>query len=83
MSILLREWRLASLKHYVLLDQERIRAEVWDRLEEGAGWRYRLLDDPGAAIELAALDLTLPLRALYADALPEDRDPAPSEVADS
>ena len=69
-----RKWelyrRLESLRHDVLLDQERIKAEVWDRLEEGGGWHYRLLDDPDAGIELAALGIRLPLRALYEDALP-------------
>ena len=69
-----RKWRLyqrlGSLRHYVLLDRERIRAEVRDRLDgAGGGWRYRLIEEPGAAVELAALDIALPLSALHEDAL--------------
>ena len=51
---------------------------MWDRLEEGAGWRYRLIDDPDAEIELSALSVMLPLRALYEDALPIESAPASS-----
>lgn len=62
--------RLAKLEHYVLLAQHRPRAEIWTRA--GDGWRYRLIEGDDAVLALPALDIEIPLAALY-----EDVPPAP------
>jgi Uma2 family endonuclease len=57
--------RIASLRHYVLIEQKERRIEVWSRTE--AGWELVTVEPPDDAIALDAIDATLSLEALYRD----------------
>ncbi len=61
------KWRayqtLPSLRCYLLVAQDRIEVETFTR--DGAGWHYARLTDPGAAIELPPLGVTLTLAEIY------------------
>jgi Uma2 family endonuclease len=57
--------RIASLRHYVLIEQKERRIEVWSRT--AAGWERVTIESPADAIALDALDATLSLEALYRD----------------
>lgn len=59
--------RAPFLRHIVFCDETSPRAVHWSRLT-GAGWDEARIEGLDAAIPLAALDVTLPLRALYASA---------------
>jgi Uma2 family endonuclease len=56
--------RLPGLRHYVLLAQDAVRAEVLSRTP--AGWLLTEVEGLDAELRLDALDLTLPLAELYA-----------------
>jgi Uma2 family endonuclease len=61
------KWReyqtIASLRHYVLIEQKERRIEVWSRTE--AGWQLVIIESPVDAIALDAIDATLWLEAIY------------------
>lgn len=57
-----------TLKHYVLVDPEQVRVELFTRQEDGS-WRYTL-HGAGAEVRLDAVDVTLAVDSLYVD-LPE------------
>jgi Uma2 family endonuclease len=63
------KWReyqtIASLRHYVLIEQKERRIEVWSRTE--AGWQLVTIESPVDAITLDAIDATLSLEAIYRD----------------
>ena len=66
------KWRvyrkLASLKHYVLVDRDEARAEIFDR--QGEAWAsLRTLEGLDAVLELPALGLSIPLAEVYTDVL--------------
>lgn len=66
------KWRvyrkLASLQHYVLVDRDEARVEVFDR--QGEAWAsLRTLEGLDAVLELPALALSMPLADIYADVL--------------
>ncbi len=55
--------KLKSLKTYILLDQTRVSAEVFQRLPDGA-WRYEKLE-LGNTLKIPCLNLEIPLEAVY------------------
>jgi Uma2 family endonuclease len=57
--------RIASLRHYVLIEQKERRVEVWSRT--AAGWKLVTVEPPGDAIALDAVGATLSLKAVYRD----------------
>jgi Uma2 family endonuclease len=63
------KWReyqsIASLRHYVLIEQKERRVEVWSRTD--AGWELVTVEPPDDAIALDAIDATLSLAAVYRD----------------
>lgn len=60
---------IASLKHYVLVEQRRPVVEVFSPDAAGS-WSNRIFQGAGSNIELPALSLTLPMDELTADAPP-------------
>jgi Uma2 family endonuclease len=54
---------ISSLRQYVLVSQDELRVDVYDR--EEAGWRYRVLSGPSATLELAAGPVRLAMAAIY------------------
>lgn len=58
--------RIASLKEYVLVAQDRARVEVFSRSAEGA-WALRV-HEVGGVVELPSLGLTFPVAELYESA---------------
>ncbi|MDO7875609.1 Uma2 family endonuclease [Hymenobacter sp. ASUV-10] len=57
--------QLASLRYYVLIHQNRWLVE-WFHREEPDKWVYHSLDSPTDVLEIAELNLQLPLADLYA-----------------
>jgi Uma2 family endonuclease len=57
--------RIASLRHYALIEQKERRIEVWSRTE--TGWELVTVEPPADAIALDAIDATLSLESLYRD----------------
>lgn len=55
--------RLASLRHYVLVSQDRHRVEVYSRTD--LGWHYADVQERGT-VALTALDVSFEIEALYA-----------------
>ena len=58
--------KLVSLRHYVLVSQTAWVRE-WFRRTEGNEWVYTVLSDPTDVLEIADLDLRLPLADVYED----------------
>ena len=58
--------RLSSLKHYVLLHQERARVEVFTRNEDGESWTLHIAGS-GQQVSLPLLGVTLAVDDLYGD----------------
>ena len=56
--------QLPSLQEYVLVDQDRIRVQVYQRRE--IGWQKTVIG-PGERLRLASVDLDCPVEALYED----------------
>jgi len=54
---------LSSLEQYVVVDQERMRADVY--LRDGKGWNLAILRQPDEVLRMACLDCTLTLAQLY------------------
>jgi Uma2 family endonuclease len=57
--------RIASLRHYILIEQKERRIEVFSRT--AAGWKLVAVEPPDDAIALDAIDATLSLEAVYLD----------------
>jgi Uma2 family endonuclease len=55
--------QIASLKRYVLIAQEEIRVSVYER--DNGDWRYRILQDVGAAVSFAVGGVTMTLAEIY------------------
>ena len=66
------KWRvyqkLPSLQHYVLVERDKPVIEVFDRAGE-AWFTQRLVEGLDATLDLAALDLSIPLAEIYRDVL--------------
>ena len=56
---------LASLREYVIVEQERRRVEVRAREDEGATWRYTIYTDIDESVALPSLGLSLPMAGVY------------------
>ncbi len=56
-----------TLVEYVLIDSEKIRAEVYRKHEQSYWFLASEADKPGEAIELASIDLSLPMLTIYAE----------------
>lgn len=59
--------QLESLQHYLLLHQDRARAELYTRNGDGT-WTWRVVEGAGV-VELPAIDARLALEAVYAGVL--------------
>jgi Uma2 family endonuclease len=57
--------RIASLRHYVLIEQDRILVEHYERLENGIWGLVGEHSDPADAVVFADLGVTLPLAEIY------------------
>ena len=55
--------RIASLRHYVLIEQKERRVEVYMR--ERDGWQLAVVEPPEDAVALQAIDARLSLAAIY------------------
>jgi Uma2 family endonuclease len=58
--------RLATLQHYLLLGQDEAVAELWTR-DPAGGWRYEAIEGLEGVVRLRALEIELPMAALYED----------------
>jgi Uma2 family endonuclease len=56
-----------TLQEYVLIDSEKIRAEVYRKHEQGYWFLASEADKPHEAIELASIGLSLPMSAVYTE----------------
>ncbi len=56
---------LPSIEAYLIVDQERLRAELYTRAEDG--WRLRLFTSADDVIPLTMLNCDLPLAQVYLD----------------
>ena len=61
--------RIESLREYVLVSQKECSVERYVR--DGDFWRLTSVDDLDASLELTSLGIEIPLRRIYARALPE------------
>jgi len=61
---------LPSVKAYLILDQDRVHAQLYTRHE--AGWLLREFSEKDAIIPLEALNCSLPLSEVYRDIVFED-----------
>lgn len=52
-----------SIEAYLIIDQDRIRADLYTRAEDG--WFVRVYDQPGEMVPLDALNCELPLADVY------------------
>jgi Uma2 family endonuclease len=63
------KWReyqsIASLRHYVLIEQKERRIEVFSRT--AAGWELEVVEPPDDTITLDAIDAILSLDTIYRD----------------
>lgn len=57
----------ATFTEYLLIDSEKIRAEVHRKHEQGNWFLASAADKPGDAIELASTALSLPMLTMYAE----------------
>lgn len=55
--------RIASLRHYVLIEQKERRIEVWSRTD--AGWELGVVEPPADAVHLRDLGVRLSLDEIY------------------
>lgn len=56
--------QLPSLKHYVMIAQDRPHVEIYSRESEN-GWHYEAFSSPDVVIRLPYVDIELSLAALY------------------
>ena len=61
--------RLPSLQHYLMIDRDRAVIDVMDRAGERDWQGMRRIVGLEAAVDLAGLGLTLPMRAIYRDVI--------------
>ena len=66
--------KLASLRHYILVSQTAWVLE-WFRRDDAGQWIYTVFSDPAEVLEIAELNLRLPLAHVY-----EDTDVAPLQL---
>jgi Uma2 family endonuclease len=55
---------IASLRHYVLVAQDRRRVELFTRSE--AGWTFQIIEPPEVSVALPSVDAALALDEVYA-----------------
>ena len=55
---------IPSLQHLVYVDPGKVEVELSTR-DPGGGWRSIFVADPGDSLRLDALDITLPMAAIY------------------
>ena len=56
---------IQSLKHYVLLEQDKMQAEVYTRQQNAEVWQVEFYQQASSHLKLTALDCTLTLEELY------------------
>lgn len=57
--------QVPSLRHFVLIEPDVARAAVWSRTDETAPWTDQDFEGLDGRIDLPAIDVTLPLAAIY------------------
>ena len=57
--------KIDSLRDYVLVEHDSVRVELFQRASDG--WHVRTLDRLDQVLELAAIDVPIPLAEIYAD----------------
>ncbi len=66
-----RKWeayqRIPELRHYLIVDQSAPIVNVYSRAEGEAQWTFVRLEGMGRAVDLNAIDVQLPLAAIYED----------------
>ncbi|CAN5847895.1 Uma2 family endonuclease [soil metagenome] len=72
-----RKWllyqRISSLRDYLLVSQDRVQVERYERQADGS-WLYRVLDDPEAELRLDSIGCTLALNDIYENVLEADAE---------
>ena len=58
---------LPTFQEYVLIDSEKVRAEVYRKHEQGYWFLASEADKPDGVIELASIGLSLPMTLVYAE----------------
>lgn len=66
--------RVRSLRNIVLIDPDLPRAMVWERADEATAWSYRDFDGLDGRIDLPAIEVVLPMAAIYAGVRFETED---------
>ncbi len=56
-----------TLREYLLIDSEKVRAEVWRKHQAGYWFLAAETDQPDQSIQLASIDLILSMAAVYAE----------------
>ncbi len=65
---------IESLREYVMIEQNRMYAEIYRRRDDGNLWDW-IEFDAGEEIELASVDFKMPITEIYADVeLQEQKD---------
>ncbi len=66
-----RKWeayqRIPELRHYLVVDQSSPTVNVYSRMEGQAHWTFVRLEGLDQAVALDAIDVQLPLAAIYED----------------
>jgi Uma2 family endonuclease len=67
--------RIASLKEYVLVSQDRMQVDRYRRQDEVRGWFFRRFRHPDEILDLESIGCAVPLSEIYARVeLPEGGD---------
>jgi Uma2 family endonuclease len=69
--------RIASLKEYVLVSQDRMQVDRYRRQDELTGWFFRRFHHPDEVLDLESIGCAVPLSEIYARVeLPANQDDA-------
>ncbi len=60
---------IESLRAFVLLSQDEPLVEVYERKDLSEQWRYRLIRGMDSALDLESIEVSIPLREIYEEAL--------------
>lgn len=62
--------RLATARHVVFTDRDRVRVEAYDRRDDGAWFARDPIESLDAVFELSALQFAMPVAEIYRDVFP-------------
>lgn len=57
--------QMPTLRHIVIIEPDRPQVLLWSRADETAPWVDRDIEGPDAVVPLTAIDVTLPMTAIY------------------